>query len=91
LSTTAAERPMNWIAHQRRWSRGEKRVLLVLLSGARILSPYQIELVAHVRSSTVTIVLDLLAAHDLAGQTGLGHYYLTVQGRAFALQKVGLA
>jgi hypothetical protein len=86
----AAPEDLHQLRHKRRWSKGEKRVLLVLLSGAPTMSAYVIDEVARVRGTTVHIVLDLLAAHDLVGQTGLGHYWLTEVGRAFCLQVVGL-
>jgi predicted transcriptional regulator len=87
----AAPEELHRLRHKRKWSKGEKRVLLVLLSGAAALSARDIDKVARVRGTTVFMVLDLLAAHDLVSQTELGYYWLTQVGRAFSLQIVGLA
>jgi hypothetical protein len=79
------------LLHRRTWSRGEKRVVLVLLSGSRIMTADRIEQTARVRRSTADMVLMLLESYDLLGRTDLGHYWLTSMGRHFCLQLLGLA
>lgn len=90
MTTTAPAAGLSRLLNQRRWTRGEKRVLLVLLSGGRLLTRDRIERVAHSRPGTVNMVLMLLESYGLVGHTDLGHHYLTRVGRAFALQVVGV-
>lgn len=82
---------LSHLLNRRTWSRGERRVVLVLLSGSMLLTADRIESVARVRRTTLSMVLMLLEGHDLLGRTGLGHYRLTDAGRAFCLQLAGLA
>lgn len=82
---------MYLLRHQRRWSKSEQRVLLVLLSGSRLMTKDRIEKVARVHRSTASIVLMLMESHDLAGRTALGHFWLTDMGRSFCMEVVGLA
>lgn len=91
MTTTVPPGSLLWIRHERKWTRAERRILLVLLSGAPALSERAIESVARARHSTLTMVLTTLEAHDLLGRTELGHYWLTGMGRAFCLQVTGLA
>jgi hypothetical protein len=79
------------LRHQRKWNKAERRVLLVLLSGSRLMTKDRIEAVAGVRRTTVSIVLMLLEGHELAVHTSLGHYWLTSMGRSFCMEVVGLA
>lgn len=81
---------LHHILHRRTWHKGEKRVVLVLLSGSRILTADRIERTARVRRSTVDMVLMLLESYEMLGHTQLGHYWLTEMGRPFCLQLMGL-
>jgi predicted transcriptional regulator len=88
---TTAPGELSHLLNRRKWHKGERRVVLVLLSGSGLLTAHRIERTARVRSSTVSMVLMLLEGHDLLGRTALGHYWLTDMGRAFCLQVMGLA
>lgn len=91
MSTVVPSRSLYWIRHERRWTRAERRILLVLLSSGPATSERTIEKVARVRHSTLAVALTTLEAHDMLGRTDLGHYRLTTMGRTFCLQVVGLA
>lgn len=78
------------LLYERRWSWREKRVLLVLLTGARLLTRRRIEKQARVGHATASMVVILLEAHDMLWISDLGHYALTDAGRAGCLQILGL-